>query len=106
MDLFRALCGSTRNSWKSREIAVDVLHALEKPAGTDWRKERLAAAASKYGRPFKCAGEDMLREVFVGGRKLVTVSAGQKPASTEGTNVSAAPTLLKRRPRLTLMHRS
>src|SRR4051812_37926865 len=102
MNLFKAFCGSTRNSWNSGEMSAGRLHALDAPAGTDWRKERLAAAASKYGRPFKCAGEDMLREVFIGGRELVTVSGGEKPASIKG--IDARPTLAKRRPHLTILH--
>lgn len=103
MNVFKAF-GSTRNSSNSRDISAGRLHGLQEPAGTDWRKERLAAAASKYGRPFKCAGEDMLREVFVGGGELVTVSAGAKPGSDKGADTRPAPTFPKRRPRVTVLH--
>ena len=41
----------------------------------DWRAERLAEAAQKYGKPFKCAGDDMPREVIVGGKHLVAVGS-------------------------------
>ena len=102
MNVLKALCGSRRSSWDSREIAAEGLYAPDKPACPDWRKERLAIAASKYGRPFKCAGQDMPREVFVGGRVLVIVSGGEKPDSVKGTYARRALTLTKR-PRLTVM---
>ena len=41
----------------------------------DWRAERLAEAAQKYGKPFKCASDDMPREVIVGGKHLVAVGS-------------------------------
>jgi hypothetical protein len=103
MNLFRALCESTRNSWNFLEMTGGGLNGPDGAARTDWRKARLAAAATRYGRPFKCAGEDMLREVLIGGRELVTVSGGKKPASIKGT---ARPTLAQRRPRLTILHGS
>jgi hypothetical protein len=35
-------------------------------AGTpDWRKQRLAEAAQRHGKPFKCAGDDMPREILI-----------------------------------------
>ena len=50
-----------------------------RPARTpdDWRQERLAEAALKYGKPFKCASDDMPREVIVGGKHLVAVPSGR-----------------------------
>jgi hypothetical protein len=41
----------------------------------DWRAARLAEAAQKYGKPFKCASDDMPREVIVGGKHLVAVGS-------------------------------
>ena len=43
---------------------------MTEPAG-DWRKRKLAEAAQKYGRPFKCAGDDMPHEVVMRGRIVV-----------------------------------
>lgn len=43
----------------------------------DWRQARLAEAAQKYGKPFKCASDDMPREVIVGGKHLVAVPSGR-----------------------------
>ncbi|HTN28020.1 MAG TPA: hypothetical protein VL180_09570 [Burkholderiales bacterium] len=42
----------------------------------DWRQQRLAEAAEKYGKPFKCASDDLPREVIVGGKRLVAVPRG------------------------------
>ena len=44
--------------------------SMTEPAG-DWRKRKLAEAAQKYGRPFKCAGDDMPHEVVMRGRIVV-----------------------------------
>jgi hypothetical protein len=106
MNLFRALYGSTRTSWNAPETSAGALPKLDEPAGTDWRKQRLELAARKYGRPFKCAGEDLLREVFVGGGELVTVGGGEKPGSAKSVEPRPAPTFPKRGPRSTLTHGS
>jgi hypothetical protein len=34
----------------------------------DWRKRKLAEAAQKYGRPFKCAADDLPHETILGSR--------------------------------------
>ena len=39
-------------------------------ASGDWRKRKLAEAAEKYGRPFKCAGDDLPHEVVLPGRGI------------------------------------
>jgi hypothetical protein len=31
----------------------------------DWRSHKLTEAAQKYGKPFKCAGEHMPREILM-----------------------------------------
>jgi hypothetical protein len=53
-----------------------VLDHVPLGASGDWRKERLAEAAQKHGKPFKCAGQDMPREVIVCSKGVVL------PAST------------------------
>jgi hypothetical protein len=50
-------------------------HKVPGHASDDWRAERLAEAAQKYGKPFKCASDDMPREVIVGGKHLVAVGS-------------------------------
>jgi hypothetical protein len=54
-------------------------NAERKPARSpkDWRQQRLAEAAQKYGKPFKCASNDLPREVIVGGKHLVEVPSGR-----------------------------
>ena len=39
----------------------------------DWRRPLLAEAARKHGKPFKCAGDELPREVILGGKDLVVV---------------------------------
>ena len=51
-------------------------HVRNTGASGDWRKRKLAEAAQKYGRPFKCAGDDVPHEIMMDGR-IVT-----KPAQT------------------------
>jgi hypothetical protein len=65
----------TPSAPQAKERSLELLAASET---VDWRKEQLAAAAKKYGRPFKCAADDMPREVFVGGRYVVAVDAGSE----------------------------
>jgi hypothetical protein len=54
---------------------VPAHHDVPGRASDDWRAERLAEAAQKYGKPFKCASDDMPREVIVGGKHLVAVGS-------------------------------
>jgi hypothetical protein len=39
----------------------------------DWREPLLVEAARKHGKPFKCAGSELPREVMLGGKDLVVV---------------------------------
>jgi hypothetical protein len=39
----------------------------------DWRRPLLAEAARKHGKPFKCAGDELPREVILGGKDLVVI---------------------------------
>lgn len=41
----------------------------------DWREPLLIEAARKHGRPFKCAGDELPREIILGGKELVAVDA-------------------------------
>jgi len=34
-------------------------------SAADWRQLKLTEAAQKYGKPFKCAGEHMPREILL-----------------------------------------
>jgi hypothetical protein len=44
----------------------------------DWRAAKLKDAATKYGRPFKCAASELPREVHNGEREFVTAQAGKE----------------------------
>jgi hypothetical protein len=39
----------------------------------DWREPLLVEAARKHGKPFKCAGGELPREIMLGGRDLVVI---------------------------------
>lgn len=39
----------------------------------DWREPLLVEAARKYGKPFKCAADELPREVILGGKDVVVV---------------------------------
>jgi hypothetical protein len=57
---------------KRRDLDVPVIDSVYVlPPATDWRKRKLAEAAQKYGRPFKCAGGEMPRQVVVRDRVVI-----------------------------------
>lgn len=65
MNILRRLARAFRNS-EIQDIApirVDTLKLSRSSA--DWRKRKLAEAAEKYGKPFKCAGEHLPREIIL-----------------------------------------
>ena len=39
----------------------------------DWREPLLVEAARKHGKPFKCAGGELPREIMLGGKDLVVI---------------------------------
>lgn len=49
----------------------------------DWREPLLIEAARKHGKPFKCAGDELPREIILGGRDLVVV--GDETRKMEGS---------------------
>ena len=53
-------------------------------SGHEWRRQRLIEAAQKHGKPFKCAADNMPREVWVGGKALIVEAqhAGGSPKVT------------------------
>jgi hypothetical protein len=69
--LFQALKRSSSND--------DERHNLDHvplPASHDWRKQRLAEAAQRHGKPFKCAADGMPREIMVGRNAIVSRKNG------------------------------
>ena len=61
--IVRAIKGDER--WDVTPLEIEGLHLDRSSA--DWRKLKLAEAAQKYGKPFKCAGEHMPREILLRG---------------------------------------
>ena len=54
----------------------------------DWREPLLIAAARKHGKPFKCAGDELPREIILGGKELVVV--GDDTRTMHGSAQSTA----------------
>jgi len=44
----------------------------------DWREPLLMEAARKHGKPFKCASDELPREIMLGGKRLVIVGADSR----------------------------
>ncbi|MEP6610175.1 MAG: hypothetical protein ABJA83_16080 [Burkholderiaceae bacterium] len=48
----------------------------------DWRAGRLAQAAQRHGKPFKCASDALPREVLIGGKNRIAVESSNPGRST------------------------
>ena len=58
----------------------------------DWREPLLIEAARKHGKPFKCAGNELPREIILAGKELVVVGVEDHPIQ-----VAAEPVLPQRK---------
>ena len=76
MSIFERISRVFTDTGTQQEELAEPAEVVSATESDDWRKEQLAAAAKKYGRPFKCAGDDLPREVLIGGRYIVTVEPG------------------------------
>ena len=63
----------------------------------DWREPLLIEAARKHGKPFKCAGDELPREIILGGKELIVVGA-----ETRMMHGSAQATVARKRVRSVL----
>ena len=71
MGLFRRIA-ALFGSRKRRIIDAPLIDSIYvPPPSTDWRARKLAQAAQKYGRPFKCAGGDMPRQIVQRDRVVI-----------------------------------
>ena len=71
MNIVRVIARAFRLRGRAGDSPPVIDHVrMTEPAG-DWRKRKLEEAALKYGRPFKCAGDDMPHEVVMRGRIVV-----------------------------------
>jgi hypothetical protein len=73
MNIFRRVAQILKVNAPSQNVPAN--RDVAGRASDDWRAKRLAEAAQKYGKPFKCASDDMPREVIVGGKHLVAVGS-------------------------------
>ena len=71
MNIVRVIARAFRLRSKAGDTPPVIDHVLMSDVTGDWRKRKLAEAAQKYGRPFKCAGDDMPHEVVMRGRIVV-----------------------------------
>lgn len=76
MNIFRSIARALNN--RTHDVAAQMDEGVRAKPSDDWRKKKLAEAAKKYGRPFRCAGEEMPRLVMLRG-KVVTVGGGDRP---------------------------
>jgi hypothetical protein len=72
MNIVRSIARAFLRQRDSRHSPPVIDHVRMTDATVDWRKRKLAEAAQKYGRPFKCAGDDMPHEVVMRGRVIVS----------------------------------
>ena len=71
MGLFRRIAGLFGGRKRRIVEAPLIDNVYVPPPTTDWRTRKLAQAAQKYGRPFKCAGGDMPRQVVQRDRIII-----------------------------------
>ena len=71
MNIVRAITRVLRRRSTAGDTPPVIDHVRMTEPAEDWRKLKLAEAAQKYGRPFKCAGADMPHEVVMRGRIVV-----------------------------------
>jgi hypothetical protein len=77
MGLFRRIA-TLFGARRRRIIEAPLIDNIDvPPPSTDWRTRKLAQAAQRYGRPFKCAGGDMPRQVVQRDR-IVVVDAERR----------------------------
>lgn len=67
MNIFRSIARALKDN-RTHDVATRVHDDVRVDSSGDWRKKKLAQAAQKYGRLFRCAGEDMRRQVMLRGK--------------------------------------
>ena len=65
MNIFRRIARTFRRESDPHRTAAVIDYLRDSGGSGDWRKRKLEEAAQKYGRPFKCAGEDMPHEIML-----------------------------------------
>ena len=77
MNIFARMSKRLRLSMSSKRDA-DVLDHVRIHVAADWRATRLAEAAQRHGKPFKCASDALPREVLKGGTHRITVATSKE----------------------------
>jgi hypothetical protein len=62
----------------SAKLDAEVLDHVRIQVGDDWRTARLAEAAQRHGKPFKCASDALPREVLKGGTHRIAVASSKQ----------------------------
>jgi hypothetical protein len=78
LNILRRIARTFRRE-SDRHHSAAVIDDLRDTGGSgDWRKLKLEEAAQKYGRPFKCAGDDMPHETMLRDRIVMTPDRTQR----------------------------
>jgi hypothetical protein len=72
MNILRRIARTFRGESDPHHTAAVIDDLRDTGGSGDWRKRKLEEAAQKYGRPFKCAGDDMPRETMLRDRIVTT----------------------------------
>jgi hypothetical protein len=81
MNILNRITKQIRQSATSDDEA-HTLDYVPVEAVDDWRMVRLAQAAQRHGKPFKCASDALPREVLVGGKHRIAVASGSDDLSS------------------------
>ena len=73
MKIFRRIARAFTRRSEPHETPALIDHVRDTGASGDWRKRKLAEAAEKYGRPFKCGGDDVPHETLERG-SVITIT--------------------------------
>jgi hypothetical protein len=80
MNIFDRISKRLRLSMNSKRDA-DVLDHVRIHVADDWRAARLAEAAQRHGKPFKCASDALPREVLMGRTSQIAVASSKQPVT-------------------------
>jgi hypothetical protein len=66
------------------EVPGVIDHVPVDAGSSDWREDRLKQAQERYGRPFKCAGAELPREILVKPRPACEIALDRMREPVEG----------------------
>jgi hypothetical protein len=77
MNILRRIAGTFRRKSDPHRVPPLIDYLRDSGGSGDWRKRKLEEAAQKYGKPFKCAAEDMPHEIVL--RDRIVMIAERTP---------------------------